>query len=57
MGKRVFALTDLEGYAEYAISSTNGLIEIQDQVPNGHALALATQYCTAHISYRKKSSL
>ena len=55
IGKRVLAMTRFGGYAEYSVASTKGIIEIQDQVPNGHALALATQYCTAHIAVEKTS--
>ena len=53
IGKRVLAMTRFGGYAEYSLASSKGIIEIQDQVPNGHALALATQYCTAHIAIEK----
>ena len=55
IGKRVLAMTRFGGYAEYSMASSKGIIEIQDQVPNGHALALATQYCTAHLAIEKTS--
>ena len=55
IGKRVLAMTRFGGYAEYSVASSKGIIEIQDQVPNGHALALATQYCTAHLAIEKTS--
>lgn len=55
IGKRVLAMTRFGGYAEYSVASCKGIIEIQDQVPIGHALALATQYCTAHIAIEKTS--
>ena len=41
IGKRVLAMTRFGGYAEYSVASSKGIIEIQDKVPNGHALALA----------------
>ena len=55
LGKRVLGLTRFGGYAEYAISSSNGVIEIQDNLSNGQALALATQYCTAFLALEKTS--
>lgn len=55
IGKRVLAMTRFGGYAEYSVASSKGIIEIQDQLPNGHALALATQYCTAHLAIEKTS--
>lgn len=55
IGKRVLAMTRFGGYAEYSVASSKGIIEIQDHIPNGHALALATQYCTAYIAIEKTS--
>ena len=55
IGKRVLAMTRFGGYAEYSVASIKGIIEIHDQVSNGHALALATQYCTAHLAIKKTS--
>lgn len=57
IGKRVVALTRFGGYAEYAISSTNGLTEINKDLPMGKALALATQYCTALLAMNKTGNL
>ena len=55
IGKRVLAMTRFGGYAEYSVASIKGIIKIHDQVSNGHALALATQYCTAHLAIKKTS--
>ena len=53
IGKRVLALTRFGGYAEYAVTTVLGLIEIPKSVKNGIALALATQYCTALLAVQK----
>ena len=50
IGKRVLAMTRFGGYAEYAISTINGILELPKQINNGSALALATQYCTAYYA-------
>ena len=55
IGKRVLALTRFGGYAEYAVSTALGLIEIPKSLKNGIALALATQYCTALMAVQKTS--
>ena len=57
IGKRVVALTRFGGYAEYAISSINGIAEIKKDLPMGKALALATQYCTALLAMDKTNNL
>ncbi|MFQ5335533.1 MAG: zinc-binding alcohol dehydrogenase family protein, partial [Flavobacteriales bacterium] len=39
-------------YAEYAVSDRRAVVPIPDDMPNGVAAALATQYCTAyHAAY------
>ena len=53
VGKRVLALTRFGGYAQYAVTTAQGLIEIPKSVKNATALALATQYCTALIAVQK----
>ena len=53
IGKRVVALTRFGGYAQYAVTTSLGLIEIPNSVKNGIALALATQYCTALLAVQK----
>ena len=53
IGKRVLALTRFGGYAQYAVTTALGLIEIPKSVKNGIALALATQYCTALMAVQK----
>ena len=50
MGKRVLAMTRFGGYAEYAKTVINGVVEIPKEISNGAALALATQYCTAYFA-------
>ena len=50
MGKRVLAMTRFGGYAEYAKTVINGIVEIPKEISNGAALALATQYCTAYFA-------
>lgn len=47
IGKRVVAFTRFGGYAEFAISYTYGLVEIED-MDAGKALSIATQYVTAY---------
>ena len=50
IGKRVLAMTRFGGYAEYAKTVINGIVEIPKEISNGAALALATQYCTAYFA-------
>ncbi len=57
IGKRVIALTRFGGYAEYAKSTVKGVVEIPDSITNGSALALATQYCTAHFALCQEMNL
>jgi NADPH:quinone reductase-like Zn-dependent oxidoreductase len=46
VGKRVTAFTRFGGYAEYATTNPNGMVEI-GEMDAGKACALATQYSTA----------
>ncbi len=47
IGKRVVSFTRFGGYAEYALTKTEGLTEIED-MDAGIALSIATQYATAY---------
>ena len=57
IGKRVVALTRFGGYAEYACTKISGLVEVPNQINDGEALALATQYCTAFLAVKKCQEL
>ena len=57
LGKRVLAMTRFGGYAELAVSTIMGLQEIPKELDNGAALALATQYCTAHYALNVQMNL
>ena len=51
-GQKVVAFTRFGGYAEYAKTNANGATVIPDDMDNGVATALSTQYCTAyHAAY------
>ena len=50
LGKRVVAVTEFGGYAEYAIAREEAAAEIPDDMPLEAAAALATQYATAYYS-------
>jgi NADPH2:quinone reductase len=46
-GQRVLALTRFGAYAQFAKTDQRGIIPLSDDIPDSHALALATQYGTA----------
>jgi len=48
VGDRVTALTRFGGYAEYAVTEAAGVAKIPEDMPNGVATALTTQYGTAY---------
>lgn len=50
IGKRVLAMTRFGGYAEYAKTTINGVVALPEDISDGTALALATQYCTAYFA-------
>ena len=50
VGKRVLAMTRFGGYAEYAKTNINGVVALPEDISDGTALALATQYCTAYFA-------
>lgn len=50
IGKRVVALTRFGGYAEYACTDYRAVGEIAEDYPADKALALGTQYTTAHVA-------
>ena len=50
IGKRVLAMTRFGGYAEYAKTNINGVVALAEDISDGTALALATQYCTAYFA-------
>ena len=50
LGKRVVAVTEFGGYAEYAIAREEASAEIPADMPLASAAALATQYATAYYA-------
>ena len=56
-GKRVVAMTRFGGYAEFAATDYRAVTEIPQDYPLAEALALATQYCTAHFCLHEKGSV
>ena len=50
VGQRVVGFTRFGGYSEYAITDHRAITIIPDNMDNGVAAALATQYCTAYYS-------
>lgn len=50
VGKRVVAVTEFGGYAEYAIGHEGAATAIPDDMPLASAAALATQYATAYYA-------
>jgi len=48
IGQRVVAFTRFGGYAEYAVTDHRASMLIPEEIENGIAAALATQYCTAY---------
>ena len=57
VGKRVVALTRFGGYAEYAVTDHRAMGIIAENYPAEKALALATQYTTAHICFKESVNL
>ena len=49
LSKRVVAMTRFGGYAQYAATDFRAVAPIADDYPAAKALALATQYSTAHV--------
>lgn len=47
-GDRVVAFTRFGGYAEYCLANSKAVVKVPEQMENGVAVALATQYCTAY---------
>lgn len=50
VGQRVLAFTRFGAYAEYALTQGRAVVPIKDNIENGIAAALATQYCTAYFA-------
>lgn len=50
IGQRVLAFTRFGAYAEYALTQSRAVVPIPDEMDNGIAAALATQYCTAYYA-------
>lgn len=46
-GQRVLSFTRFGGYATKVCTDARGVVPIPDTMPNGEAVALGTQYCTA----------
>ena len=49
-GDRVTALTRFGGYAEYAVTDYRAVVHIPEEMDNGVAASIATQYGTAYYS-------
>jgi NADPH2:quinone reductase len=50
IGKKVVAVTEFGGYAEYAIAREMAIAELPLEIPLASAAALATQYATAYYA-------
>ncbi len=52
VGQRALAFTRFGGYAEYAVTDSRAVVPVGNDLSNGEAVALATQYGTAyHCAY------
>lgn len=56
-GKRVVAMTRFGGYAEYVRTPRDAVAIVPEEMEAGKAVALATQYCTAHIAANGMANL
>ena len=56
IGKRVLAFTRFGGYAQHAITTTDAIVEVQDE-PVAELLALATQGATALYMSNKLTTI
>ncbi|MBL4652263.1 MAG: zinc-binding dehydrogenase [Flavobacteriales bacterium] len=50
IGQKVIAFTRFGAYAEYCIADQRAIALLPENISNGEAVALATQYCTAYYS-------
>ena len=50
MGQKIIAFTRFGAYAEYCIADQRAVALLPENITNGEAVALATQYCTAYFS-------
>lgn len=50
IGQKVVAFTRFGGYAEYAKTDSSAIAVIPEEMDNGEATALSTQYCTAYYA-------
>lgn len=50
VGQRVLAFTRFGAYAEYALTDSRAVVPVPENIDNGTAVALATQYCTAYFA-------
>jgi len=50
IGQKVVAFTRFGAYAEYCIADQRAIAILPENISNGAAVALATQYCTAYFS-------
>ena len=57
IGQRVTALTRFGGYSEYAVTMSEGVAVIPDEMDYGIATALATQGCTAYYCAEESVTL
>jgi len=57
IGKKVVAVTEFGGYAEYAVSNMYTIAEVPTDMPLASAAALATQYATAYYASFKLSNI
>lgn len=49
-GDRVVSFTRFGAYAEYVIADKRAVVKISNDISNGEAVALPTQYCTAYFA-------
>ena len=57
VGKRVLCLTRFGGYAEFVKSKDSSVKIIPENLSDGQALSMATQYCTAFLALNKCTDL
>jgi NADPH2:quinone reductase len=57
VGQRVVAFTRFGGYAQYACTTRQAVVLLRQEMSNGVAAALATQYCTAYYAACEATNL
>ncbi|MCB9245250.1 MAG: zinc-binding dehydrogenase [Flavobacteriales bacterium] len=57
LGKRVVSFTRFGAYGEFVTAPAKALIEIDEEMPLGDALALTTQYATAWFAFFRSANV